>query len=266
MIKLTDVYFRYGRRTIIDSVSVSIPDGRLTALVGPNGAGKSTLLGLASRLLEPAGGRITVDDLDLATSPQRSIAQRLAVLRQDNHIAARLSVADLVRFGRFPHCRGRLKRRDHDAVDQALDHLGLQDLRDRYLDQLSGGQRQRAFIAMALAQDTQYLLLDEPLNNLDPRHSSDIMRLLRRITDDLGRTVVVVVHDLAAAAVFADHVIAMREGAVVACGPVGEVMTGAVLSEVFDVEVTVTPVDGHPHVAYLRRANICDQPVLSPAG
>lgn len=253
MIRLSGVSFRYGKAAVLSDVSVELPRGKFTALIGPNGAGKSTLLALAARLLTPRSGSVHVDGSDLAATPEREIARRLAVLRQDNHVSARLTVVDLVRLGRFPHSRGRLRVDDHAVVQDALTRLQLDDLADRYLDQLSGGQRQRAFIAMVLAQQTDHLLLDEPLNNLDPRHSSDILRLLRRVCDDLGRTVVVVLHDLAAAAVFADQVVAMRDGRIAAAGPVHEVMTADVLSRVFDVAVRVDDRGPTRQISYLHR-------------
>ena len=252
MITLTGVTKRYDRTTVLDAVSLTIPRGQLTALVGPNGAGKSTLLSIASRLQAADAGTVTVDDLDLATAKDDVVARRLAVLRQDNRIAARLTVIDLVRFGRFPYSKGRLTAEDHEQVRQAVDLLELDEFRDRYLDQLSGGQRQRAFIAMVLAQGTDYILLDEPLNNLDLRHSVQMMRQLRSLVTGLGRTVVVVLHDVNFAAAHADHIVALREGAVVAAGPPEQILRTSVLHEVYDLEVPVVDVCGQRVAVYFR--------------
>ncbi|WP_159619711.1 ABC transporter ATP-binding protein [Ruania rhizosphaerae] len=244
MIVLDGATKRYGSTTVLDQVSLSFGEEGVTALIGPNGAGKSTLFSVIGRLLQPEEGRVLVDDLDVATAPSRTLATRLAVLRQDNHIAARLTVADLVEFGRFPHSRGRMTTEDREHVEQALDYLDLQPYRARYLDQLSGGQRQRAFVAMVLAQDTRYVLLDEPLNNLDLRHAVEIMRLLRRMADELGKRIVVVLHDINVAARYCDRIVAMRDGRVVCDGPAAEVMDPEVLESVYDLPVDVREIDG----------------------
>lgn len=243
----------YGDTTVVDDVTLHLPRGGLTCLVGPNGAGKSTLLRIVARLLAADSGHVHVDELDVATCDSTVLARRLAILRQEHHIAVRMRVRDLVGFGRFPHCGGRLRPQDVEHVDRALRYLELEPLADRFVDELSGGQRQRVLIAMVLAQDTDYLLLDEPLNNLDMRHALGILRLVRRAVDDLGKTVVVVVHDLNAAAVFADTIVAMRDGRVVAAGTPHEVMQPDLLEDIFAVPVSVRDVDGRPVGDYLRR-------------
>jgi iron complex transport system ATP-binding protein len=244
MIQLDGVTKRYGDTTVVDDVSLTIPSGGVTSVVGANGAGKSTLLSLMSRLSKPDAGTITVAGLDVATTPTEDLAKRLAVLRQENHTAVRLTVRELVAFGRFPHSGGRLGPTDHDVVDDAVGYFELTEFADRPLDTLSGGQRQRAHIAMVLCQSTDYVLLDEPLNNLDMRHSVQIMRRLRRMADDYGKTVVLVVHDINFAARYSDRVVAMRDGAVVAHGGVADVMTTDVLRTVFDLDIPVHDVGG----------------------
>ena len=166
----------------------------------------------------------------------------LAILRQDNHFVTRLTVRQLVAFGRFPYSRGRLTVRDERIVSEAIDFVNLTPLENRFLDELSGGQRQRAYVAMVLAQDTEYLLLDEPLNNLDMQHSVQMMKQLRRASDELGRTVVIVVHDINFAAHYADHIIAMNDGKVTVQGSPTEIVCGETLSRVFKTDVAV--VDG----------------------
>jgi iron complex transport system ATP-binding protein len=252
VITLAGVTKRYDGTPVLDVDALTLPRGRLTALVGPNGAGKSTLLSIVSRLLPADSGTVHVDDLDLATAKDDVVARRLAVLRQENRIAARLSVVDLVRFGRYPYSKGRLTLEDHDHVRRAMAHLELDDLADRYLDQLSGGQRQRAYIAMVLAQDTKYVLLDEPLNNLDMRHSVQMMRLLRSLVDELGKTVTVVLHDVNFAAAHADHIVALRDGSVVAEGPPEEIIRTEVLHQVYDLEVPVVEAAGQRVAVYFR--------------
>ncbi|WP_348648030.1 ATP-binding cassette domain-containing protein [Brachybacterium sp. Marseille-Q7125] len=226
----------------IGPVSVDIPAGGVTALVGPNGAGKSTLLTMIGRLLGIDEGVIEVAGYDVSSTASADLARILSVLRQENHFITRLTVRQLVGFGRFPYSKGRLTRLDEHKISEAIDFLNLGDLEDRYLDQLSGGQRQRAYVAMVLAQDTEYVLLDEPLNNLDMRHSVQMMGRLRDAARQLGRTIVVVLHDINFAAHYADAIVAMKDGDVVQSGPVEQIMDAAVLTHVFDTPVQV--IDG----------------------
>ena len=244
MITFTDVSKSYGTACVLGPVSGSIPAGGITSIVGPNGAGKSTLLTIMGRLLEPTTGNVTVGGLDVATTKSTTLAKRLAILRQENHLTARLTVRDLVGLGRYPHCGGRLRPEDREHVDEALRFLDLEHLAGRFLDQLSGGQRQRAFVALVMAQDTDYILLDEPLNNLDMRHSVDMMRQVRRAADETGRTVVMVVHDLNFAAAYSDRIMAMRDGQIVGFGPVSEMMREELLSDVFGTTIRIREVDG----------------------
>lgn len=249
-IEVTGVTKRYGREEVVRNVSLSIRPGGVTALVGPNGAGKSTLLSMISRLLPMDAGQVSVDGLDVRTTASDVLAKKLAILRQENHLAVRLTVRDLVTFGRFPHSHGRPTEHDRYHVEGAIDYLNLRPLEHRFLDQLSGGQRQRAFVAMVLCQDTDYLLLDEPLNNLDMAHSVSMMRLLRRTADELGKTVVLVIHDINFASCHADHIVGMRDGAVVRQGPPAQMMCSDALWDVFDVEVPVHEIDGNRFGVY----------------
>jgi iron complex transport system ATP-binding protein len=250
VIALEGVTKSYHGRPVVDDVSISFGGEGVTALIGPNGAGKSTLFGLVGRLVQPDAGRVTVDGMDVARTPSHQLARTLAVLRQDNHIAARLTVHDLVEFGRFPHSRGRLTVEDREHIERAIAYLDLDAYRNRFLDELSGGQRQRAFIAMVLAQDTEYVLLDEPLNNLDLRHMTEIMRLVRKMADELGKRVVTVLHDINFAATWSDRIVAMRDGRVVADAPSREIMRPEVLQAVYDTTVDVREIDGRPVALY----------------
>ena len=250
MIVLTGATKRYGGSTVLDGVTASFGEEGVVSLIGPNGAGKSTLFGLVGRLIAADDGSESVDDMDVRTASSGELARRLAVLRQDNQIAARLTVQDLVEFGRFPHSRGRLTSVDRDKIEEAISYLSLDDLRTRFLDELSGGQRQRAFIAMVLAQDTKYVLLDEPLNNLDLRHMTEIMKLIRRMADELGKRVIVVLHDINFAATYSDRIVAMREGRIIADASRDEIMRPEVLREVYDTDVEVRQIDGRPVALY----------------
>ena len=250
MIALEHVTKRYGSSTVVDDVSITFGAEGVTSLIGPNGAGKSTLFGLVGRLIQPDAGRITVDGMDVSTTPSSELARALAVLRQDNHVAARLTVHDLVEFGRFPHSRGRLTVDDREHIERAISYLDLDAYQDRFLDELSGGQRQRAFIAMVLAQDTEYVLLDEPLNNLDLRHAVSMMGRLRDAAGELGRTIVVVVHDINVASCYADTIVAMRDGKVAACGSPAQIMRPHLLEDIYGLPVRVHELDGQLIATY----------------
>jgi iron complex transport system ATP-binding protein len=250
MIALQGATKRYHGHTVLDEVTLTLEAEGVTSLIGPNGAGKSTLFGLISRLLRADSGTVTVDGMDVRTASSAELAKTIAVLRQDNHITARLTVQDLVEFGRFPHSRGRLTVADREHIDRAIAYLDLDDFRTRFLDELSGGQRQRAHIAMVLAQDTKYVLLDEPLNNLDVRHMAEIMKLVRRMADELGKVVIVVLHDINFAATYSDRIVAMRGGRIIADAPVAEIMRPEVLADVYGTPVDVREIDGKPVALY----------------
>lgn len=242
MIQLTDVHKAYSDDVAIGPVDLQIPAGGVTALVGPNGAGKSTLLTMIGRLLGLDAGTIEIGGYDVVRTPSKDLAKIVSILRQENHFITRLTVRQLIGFGRFPHSKGRLNREDERVISEAIDFLGLGELEARYLDELSGGQRQRAYVAMVLAQDTDYVLLDEPLNNLDMRHSVQMMQHLRRAAAELGRTIVIVLHDINFAGHYADHICAVKDGRVVQFGTPEQIMTDEVLSDVFDTPVRV--IDG----------------------
>ncbi|GAA0997493.1 ATP-binding cassette domain-containing protein [Nocardiopsis tropica] len=250
MITLSGVRKEYSGEVAIGPVDLRIPRGGVTALVGPNGAGKSTLLTMTGRLLGLDAGVIEIAGHDVARTASKDLAKVVSVLRQENHFVTRLTVRQLVAFGRFPHSRGRLTAADEEVVSRAIDFLDLGGLENRYLDQLSGGQRQRAYVAMVLSQETEYVLLDEPLNNLDMRHSAQMMRHLRRVAEELERTVVVVLHDINFAGHYADRICAVKDGAVVEFGTPAEIMTGEVLTRVFETPVTVVEGPRGPLAVY----------------
>jgi iron complex transport system ATP-binding protein len=252
MIETQELTRRYDEATVVDGVSMRLPERAFTAIIGANGAGKSTVLAMVSRLMPASAGRALVDGLDVATAPSDVLARRLAILRQDNAVMARVTVRDLVAFGRYPHSRGRLTAEDQAQIEDALNFLELAPLADRFLDEISGGQRQRAFMAMVLAQDTDHVLLDEPLNNLDMRHAAGMMKLLRRAVDERGRTVVAVLHDINFASCYADHIVAMRDGRVIAEGPPEAIVTSSVLEAVYGIAVEVITVRGYRSVHYYR--------------
>lgn len=252
MITLRNVGKSYGPLRVLGPIDLDVPSGGITALVGPNGAGKSTLLTIVGRLTEPTTGTVTVNGLDVATTPGRELARTVSILRQENHFVTRLTVRELVGFGRFPHSQGRLTPEDQRKIDEAIEFLDLGELSGRYLDQLSGGQRQRAYVAMVLAQDTDCILLDEPLNNLDIRHAVGMMSRLRRAADELGKTIVVVIHDVNFAAAYADRIVALADGRVVQHGPVADIMTDEILESVFETPIRVRRDGEYPVAVYYR--------------
>ena len=223
MIATDSLSKQYGGKTVLSDITLELPRGKLVAFIGGNGAGKSTLLSLIARTLPRSAGKVIIDDIELADWNNRELAKKLSILRQTNDIDIRLTVRELVAFGRFPYTRGRLDAGDERQIDNALACLGLKALQERYLDELSGGQRQMAFIAMIVAQDTEYIMLDEPLNNLDMRHSVHIMNVLRQLVETAGKTVFVVIHDINFVAAHADHIIALKDGQIVAQGDVRDI-------------------------------------------
>jgi iron complex transport system ATP-binding protein len=249
-IRAEGVTKRYGHTVVVDDVYLDLPLGGVTALIGPNGAGKSTLLSIVGRLLAADAGRVTVVGLDVATTRGDELAKKMAVLRQENHLDIRLTVRDLVTFGRYPHSKGRPTADDVAHVEKALHYLDLHELADRFLDQLSGGQRQRAFVAMVLCQDADVVLLDEPLNNLDLRHAVSMMGRLRGAARELGRTIVVVVHDINVASCYADTIVAMRDGKVAACGSPAQIMQPDLLEDIYGLPVRVHELDGQLIASY----------------
>lgn len=255
MIEISRVSKKYGKTLVLDEVSLTIPQGGLTAVIGPNGAGKSTLLSLASRLSPMDSGRITVDRLDVSTTSGSELAKKLSILRQENSLTMRLTVRELVTLGRFPHCQGRPTTTDLAAVEESLRFLHLEEFAHRYLDQLSGGQRQRAFVAMVLCQDTDYVLLDEPLNNLDMRHAAEMMKLLKRIVGEKKKTVVIVVHDINFASVYSDHIVAMKDGRLHTQGSPETIMTEEILESIYDFKIPIHESGGHRIANYYGKSS-----------
>ncbi|WP_194835547.1 ABC transporter ATP-binding protein [Nocardia sp. XZ_19_369] len=237
------VDLRYGDRVVIDGLDLVLPGDSVTAIVGPNACGKSTLLRGLTRLLRPSGGTVTLDGADIHRMSARALALRMGLLPQQPITPESITVEALVRLGRYPHQK--LLRpwsaTDQTAVEDALRRTGTVDLREQPVDQLSGGQRQRAWIALALAQDTDLLLLDEPTTFLDLRHQLDVLDLVADLHAEAGRTVVMVLHDLGQAARYADHLVVLHEGRLAAAGPPAEVLDAELVRTVFGVDALVIP-------------------------
>jgi iron complex transport system ATP-binding protein len=240
----------YDGEKAVDSVSFEIPKGKVTSLIGPNGAGKSTVMGILSRLVARDGGEVDFEGRDISKWKSRDLAKRLAILTQTNNIQMKLTTRELVAFGRFPYSGGRLTAADNEIIDRAIDYMELSEIEDRFIDEMSGGQRQRAYIAMVIAQDTEYVLLDEPTNSLDIYHASNMMRMVRRLCDELGKTVVLVLHEINYAAFYSDYICAFVDGKIAAFGPVKEVMTKKTLPEIYRVDFEILEINGKPLSIY----------------
>ncbi|MDF7671014.1 ABC transporter ATP-binding protein [Orbaceae bacterium ESL0721] len=250
MIEIDNISKQYQTTFVLKNVNATITKGGITSIIGPNGAGKSTLLSIISRLLIADEGVVRVNNLDVATTPSDKLATYLSVLRQENRYTSRLTVQELVGFGRYPYTKGRLNSDDHRRIAEALDYLNLTEFKDRFLDELSGGQRQRAYVAMILCQDTEYVLLDEPLNNLDMKHSVSMMKQLRKAADELGKTVVLVIHDINFASVYSDTILAMKKGEVVYQGTPDDIMRSSILEDIFDTPIKIEQVCGQNIAVY----------------
>lgn len=250
MITLNQVAKSYSGETNIGPVDVELPSGGITALVGPNGAGKSTLLTMVGRLLDIDSGTIDIGGLNVATTKSKDLAKVVSILRQENHFVTKLTVRQLVGFGRFPYTGGRLTVEDEEIISRYIDFLNLTSLENRYLDELSGGQRQRAYVAMVLCQETDYVLLDEPLNNLDISHSVQMMQHLHNAARTLGRTIIVVLHDINFAARYADYICAIKDGKLARFGTVAEIMQDDLLTEIFNTPIQVIQGPSGPIACY----------------
>ncbi|ASB59696.1 iron ABC transporter ATP-binding protein [Bacillus sp. A053] len=243
MVEVKNVSKQYGGKVVLEETSVTIQKGKITSFIGPNGAGKSTLLSIMSRLIKKDSGEIYIDGQEIGSCDSKELAKKMSILKQANQINIRLTIKDLVSFGRFPYSQGRLTEEDWVHINQALSYMKLEDIQDKYLDQLSGGQCQRAFIAMVIAQDTDYIFLDEPLNNLDMKHSVEIMKLLKRLVKELGKTIVIVIHDINFASVYSDYIVALKNGRIVKEGPPEKIIETSVLEEIYDMTIPIQTID-----------------------
>ncbi len=259
MIQINNLTKRYETKEVVKNVTLNIEKGKITSFIGANGAGKSTLLSMMSRLLEPTSGEVIIDGISLTNWKDKELARKISILRQNNHMDLRLTVKELVSFGRFPYSQGRLTDEDHKQIEKALDYLQLKPMEHRYINELSGGQKQRAYIAMVIAQDTDYILLDEPLNNLDMKHEVEIMKILRRIVDDLGKTVIIVIHNINFASCYSDKILALQNGEILHYDETNMIIDSKILSEVFDMEFNVHPM-GDQKICTYYKEGLCPLP------
>lgn len=248
--QIKNVTKKYNGKPVVDAVNLEIPKGKVISFIGPNGAGKSTVMGIISRLIAKDSGLVSFDGTELEKWKSKELSKRLAILTQSNNIQMKLTVRELVAFGRFPYSGNRTTKEDEEIIEQAIAYMELEAFRDRSIDELSGGQRQRALIAMVIAQDTDYVLLDEPTNNLDIYHATNMMKIVRRLCDELGKTIILVLHEINYAAFYSDYICAFVDGKVAKFGTVKEVMTKENLSEIYKVDFEILEIEGKPLSIY----------------
>lgn len=240
-IETKDLNISYGNLDIVKDLNLSIPKGKITTIIGSNGCGKSTILKTIARILQPKSGSIYINGKDINTQKTKDIAKVMAVLPQSPQAPSGLTVEELIAYGRFPHQKGfgKLKKEDNDIINWALEVTGISEFRDRSIEALSGGQRQRAWIAMALAQETDILVLDEPTTYLDLAHQLEVLKLLEDLNKKQGTTIVMVIHELNNAARFADHMIGVKKGQIICQGSAYDVMTKENLKELFNIDAEI---------------------------
>lgn len=252
MIKAENISKNYAEKKVLESIDIELPKEKFIAFIGPNGAGKSTFLSLISRLQSQSAGEIYLDHEEIRNWKSKELAKKLAILKQSNGIQLNISVYDLISFGRFPYNRGKLTPEDHQIIETAIDQMELEGLRESSIHALSGGQLQRVYIAMILAQDTDYILLDEPLNNLDLNHANQMMHLLKKLVKEHHKTVVIVLHDINFAAGFADYIVAMKDGKIFSQGNTETVIQPEVLNRLYGMDVKICEIEGRRFCMYFH--------------
>lgn len=250
MIEVKNISKQYSNKNVVDNISLKIPKGKITSFIGPNGAGKSTLLSMMSRLIDKDGGQVFIEGKEISGWDNGDLAKKISILKQSNHISIRLTIRELVSFGRFPYCQGNLSKEDWKYVDDAIEYMKLKDMENKYLDQLSGGQRQRAYIAMVIAQNTEYILLDEPLNNLDMKHSVEIMKILKSLVKDFGKTIILVIHDINFASCYSDYIVALKDGRVIREGKTDDIIDRFTLEEIYEMDFKIENIENNKICVY----------------
>lgn len=239
MFKINNVNKNYGFQKVLSEINLEIPQNKLTCIIGPNGAGKSTLLNAISRLIKVDKGDILINSKNLKDWDKKELSKTLSIMKQLNNINVRLTIADLVAFGRYPYSEDRLTENDYQKINEALEYTGLSSIKDKYIDELSGGQKQRTYIAMTLAQDSEYILLDEPLNNLDIKHILEVMHLLKKLVEEQNKTIILVVHDINIASTFADYIIAMKNGEIIESGLTEDIINNEILYKIYEINFQI---------------------------
>lgn len=252
MIEGQNISKKYGKKVVIQNLDLQLPEGKMIAFIGPNGSGKSTLLSMMSRLDKQYSGELYLDKTEVRSWNSKELAKQLSILKQSNAVQLNITVEELVSFGRFPHSRGKLNSDDEEVIKRVLKQMNIEEFAKRSIHQLSGGQLQRVYIAMILAQDTPYILLDEPLNNLDMKHANEMMHLLKEIVQKSNKTVIVVLHDINFASGFADHIVALKAGEVFFNGETKAMMETALLKELYDMDIKIIQFEGKQFCIYFN--------------
>ena len=242
----------YQKRTLIDHVNLHVKKGEILTLIGPNGVGKSTILKSIIRQLSLIAGTVSIDGKELSSYAPKELAKKMAIVMTERIHPERYTCYDVVATGRYPYTgkMGMLQKEDEEKINQAITYMELDEFRNRFIDELSGGQRQRAYIAMVIAQDTEFVLLDEPTNNLDIYHATNLMKIVRRLCDELDKTVIMGLHEINYAAFYSDYICAFKEGRIAKYGTVEEVITKEVLSEIYQVDFEILNIQGKPLSIY----------------
>lgn len=243
MLEVRNITKKYGKSVILDDISFTVPLHQITAIIGSNGSGKSTLLSIMTRLLKQNSGEILLDEKNIVNWDENLLAKNICILKQSNSLNVKLTVNELVSFGRFPYSHGKLTPKDNEQIQKALEHANITHLKHRYLDELSGGQRQMAYIAMIIAQDTPYIFLDEPLNNLDMKHSVQLMQILKNLVKNENKTIVIVIHDINFVSVYADFIIALNHQKIAYKGSKNDGISDENLYKIFDMDMKVREID-----------------------
>ena len=250
MTRVNNIMKKYSDKVILENVNLKLPKKKIIAFIGSNGAGKSTLISIISRTLAKDKGEVFIDDKELKDWKTSELSKRLSILKQSNHLNIKLTVRELINFGRFPHSKGKLTEEDIKKVDEAIDYMDLRELEHRFLDELSGGQRQMAYIAMIIAQDTEYIFLDEPLNNLDMKHSVQIMKILRNLVDEYGKTIMIVIHDINFVSCYSDYIVALKDGKIVKQGNTEDIIKNSVLNSIYGIDMHIHEIDRRKFCLY----------------
>lgn len=250
MIRVEGLNKSYGNKKVVNNVSFNIEKNKITSLIGPNGAGKSTVLSMISRTIKKDLGKIFIDNKELSLWNEDDLSKKIGILKQSNNIMMRLTIQELVEFGRFPHSKGYINNEDKIIVKEALEYMELYEIKDKYIDELSGGQLQRAYIAMVIAQDTEYILLDEPLNNLDMKHSVNMMKRLKNLAEEKDKTIIIVLHDINFASKYSDNIIIFKEGEVIINETKENVIKKEILEDAYEIDFHIHNIDADKICVY----------------